>query len=143
MDTDVDGPIETYLLLGFVLSVAASAAGVLVVGIVLVKLPPGYFGDSAPPQPLPNTHSLVRWMVVVFKNLLGAALVMFGLIMSVPGIPGPGIMTIVIGLMLLDFADKRRWARWVISRPPILRAANSLRRQYGRPPFVMPRAVVR
>jgi Putative transmembrane protein (PGPGW) len=139
----VDGPIETYLLLGFVLSVAASAGGVVVVGIVLVKLPPGYFGDSVVPQPLPSIHPLVRWMVGVFKNLLGAALVMFGLIMSVPGIPGPGIVTIVIGLMLLDFADKRRWARWVISRPPILRAANSLRRKYGRPPFVMPAAVSR
>jgi hypothetical protein len=52
-------------------------------------------------------------------------------------------MTIVIGLMLLDFAEKRRWARWVISRPLILRAANSLRRKYEKPPFEMPPAVSR
>jgi hypothetical protein len=77
-------------------------------------------------------------MAVFLKNLLGAALVVLGLIMSVPGIPGPGIITIVIGLMLLDFAEKRRWARWLMSRPPILRAANRLRRKYGKPPFVMP-----
>lgn len=139
----MDGPIETYLLLGFALSAIASVGGVVVVGVVLVKLPPGYFGDSAGRQPLPNTHPLVRWTAVFLKNLLGAALVVLGLIMSVPGIPGPGIMTIVIGLMLLDFAEKRQWARWVISRPPILRAANSLRRKYGKPPFVMPPAVGR
>jgi hypothetical protein len=139
----VDGPIETYLLLGFVLSIIASVGGVVVVGIVLVKLPPGYFGDSAVRQPLPNTHPFVRWTVVVFKNLLGAALVMLGLIMSVPGIPGPGIMTIMIGLMLLDFAEKRRWARWVFSRPPLLRAINSLRWRYGKPPFVIPPAANR
>jgi hypothetical protein len=110
----VDGPVEKYLLLGFALSILASVGAVVVVGMVLVKLPLGYFGDCAVRQPFPNTHPLVRWTVVAFKNLLGAALVMLGLIMSVPGIPGPGIMTIVIGLMLLDFADKRRWARWVI-----------------------------
>ena len=49
----------------------------------------------------------------------------FGLVMSVPGIPGLGIVTIVIGSMLLDFAEKRRWARWIISRPPILRGKRS------------------
>jgi hypothetical protein len=133
----VNGPIETYLLLGFALSIIASVGGVVVVAIVLVTLPPDYFVDSAIRQLLPNTHPLIRWTVVFLKNLLGGTLVVFGLVMSVPGIPGPGIMTIVIGLMLLDFAEKRRWARWGISRPPILRAANGLRRKYGKPPFVM------
>jgi len=139
----VDGSIETYLLVGFALSVIASVGGIVVIGIVLVKLPPGYFSDSAARQFLPATHPLVRWTVVFVKNVLGAALVMLGLIMSVPGIPGPGVITIVIGLMLLDFAEKRRWARWVISRPPILRAINGLRRKYGKPPFEIPPAVSR
>ena len=133
-------PIETYLLLGFALSVVATVGGVVVVGTVLVKLPPAYFVAPAVRQPLGTTHSLVRWTVVFLKNLLGAALVVLGLIMSVPGIPGPGIITIVIGLMLLDFAEKRRWSRWVMSRRPILRAANNLRRKYGKPPFSMPPA---
>ena len=63
--------------------------------------------------------------------------VVLGFIMSVPAVPGPGIITIVIGLMLLDFAEKRRWARWVISRARILRAVNGLRRKYGKPPLNM------
>jgi hypothetical protein len=139
----VNEPIETYLLIGFALSVVVTLGGVVVVGVVLVKLPPGYFAAATVRQPLTNTHPLVRWTVVFLRNLLGATLVVLGLIMSVPGIPGPGIMTIVIGLMLLDFAEKRRWAGWVMSRPPILRAANGLRRKYGRPPFVMPPAANR
>ena len=130
-------PIETYLLIGFTLSVVVTVGGVVVVGVVLVNLPPGYFVAPNVPQPLPNSHPLVRWIVVFLRNLLGATLVVLGLIMSVPGIPGPGIITIVIGLMLLDFAEKRQWARWVISRPPILRATDGLRRKFGKPPFVM------
>ena len=134
----MDGSIETYLLLGFALSIIGSVGGVVIVGIVLVKLPADYFVDSARREPLLNTYPLVRWTGSFLKNLLGGALVALGLIMAVPGVPGPGIMAIVIGLMLLDFAEKRQWARWVISRPPILWAANGLRRKYGKPPFGMP-----
>jgi hypothetical protein len=139
----VNWSIETYLLVGFALSVVFTVGGVVVVGVVLVKLPPDYFVAPTVRLPLTNTHPIIRWTVVFLRNLLGAALVMLGLIMSVPGMPGPGILTIVIGLMLLEFAEKRRWARWVISRPPILRAANGLRRKYGKPPFVMPQAAGR
>ena len=135
--------IETYLLIGFALSVVVTVGGVVVVGVVLVKLPPGYFVAPTVRLPLPNTHPIIRWTVVFLRNLLGATLVVLGLIMSVPGIPGPGIMTIVIGVMVMDFAEKRRWPNWVISRPPILRAANGLRRKYGQPPFVMPPAAGR
>jgi hypothetical protein len=139
----VNVPVETYLLLWFALSVVATVGGVIVVGTVLVTLPPGYFVAPAVRQPLRTTHPLVRRTAVFLKNLLGTALIALGLIMSLPGIPGPGIITIAIGLMLIDFAEKRRWAAWVIGRPPILRAANRLRRRYGEPPFVMPPAVGR
>jgi hypothetical protein len=139
----VNGPIETYLLIGFTLSVVVTVGGVVVIGVVLVKLPPVYFVAPTVRQPLPNTHPLVRWMVVCLRNLLGATLVVSGLIMSVPGIPGPGIITIVIALMLLDFPEKRQWARWVISRLPILRATNGLRRKFGKPPLVMPPTAAR
>jgi hypothetical protein len=139
----VDGSVEAYLLLAFALSVIASVGGVVVIGVVLVKLPASYFGDATVHQPSSKTHPLARWTAVFLKNLLGAALVVLGLVMSVPGIPGPGIITILLGLMLLDFADKRRWASWVISRPPILRMANGLRRKYGQPPFAMPPAPIR
>ena len=86
----MDGSIETYLLFGFALSVIAFMAGVVVVGIVLVKLPPRYFVDPAVRQLLPNAHPLVRCTAVFLKNLVGTTLIVLGLIMSVPGIPGPG-----------------------------------------------------
>jgi hypothetical protein len=117
--------------------------GIVIVGVVLVKLPAGYFIDCADGHPVLNAQPLLRRTRVVLKNVLGAILVVLGFIMSVPAIPGPGIITIVIGLMLLDFAEKRRWARWVISRPPILRAVNGLRSKCGKPPFSLPAATTR
>ncbi|HVL69364.1 MAG TPA: PGPGW domain-containing protein [Vicinamibacterales bacterium] len=131
----MDGSIETYLLVGFALSIIGTVGGIVTFGIVLVKLPAGYFVDDPDGHSAPIAQSLLRRIGVVLKNVLGAVLVVLGLIMSVPAVPGPGIITIVLGVMLLDFAEKRRWARWVISRPPILRAVNGLRRKYGKPPF--------
>ena len=139
----MDRSIETYLLVGFALSIIGTVGGIVTFGIVVVKLPAGYFVDCADGQPVLNAHPLLRRTRVVLKNVLGAVLVVLGLIMSVPAIPGPGIITIVIGLMLLDFAEKRRWARWVISRPPILGAANRLRSKYGKSPFSLPEATTR
>lgn len=136
----MDGSIETYLLLGFASSVVGSVGGIVVVGVVLVRLPADYFARPLVGQPLLDPEPLA-WRVGRFlKNLLGAALVALGLIMSVPGIPGPGILAIVIGVMLSDFAGKRGWAGWVIGRPLIFQGANGLRRRYGRPPFRMPPA---
>jgi len=53
-------------------------------------------------------------------------LVVLGIIMALPGVPGPGILTIVLGVMLLNFPGKRRLERWLIRRPMVLSAMNRL-----------------
>jgi hypothetical protein len=50
------------------------------------------------------------------------------------------VMTMLLGLTVMDFEAKRRWTTWVITRRPMFRAANALRRTYGKPPLVMPPA---
>jgi hypothetical protein len=71
-------------------------------------------------------------MAVILKNVLGAVLVVLGVGMSLPFVPGPGIVTILVGVMLLDFRDKRRWERRLVSRPPIWWAINQLRQWCGK-----------
>jgi hypothetical protein len=131
----VDGSVETYLLLGLVLSVIGSLGAMVLVAVVFVRLPADYFCDSSTREFLPNRHPFLRRAVLFLKNVLGAVLLMVGVILSVPGIPGPGILTVLIALMLLDFRNKRRVERWVISCPLIMRGINSLRRRYGKAPL--------
>jgi hypothetical protein len=73
----------------------------------------------------------------ILKNVIGAGVVGLGLLLSFPGIPGQGILTILIGVMLLDFPGKRRLERAVIRRPRVLGAVNRLRARYGKPPLVL------
>jgi hypothetical protein len=54
-------------------------------------------------------HS-TRWLL---KNLLGYALIVAGIVMSVPFIPGQGILTLFVGLAIADWPGKRRFFRWL------------------------------
>jgi hypothetical protein len=72
--------------------------------------------------------------MLVVKNLLGCLFVVAGLLMLV--LPGQGLLSILIGIILLDFPGKYSVERWLISRPPVLHTVNWLRRRAGRPPLV-------
>lgn len=135
----MDAPAPwSYLLLGVVLFAVLSLGGLAVAGFLLVRLPPDYFRDSSPRPWWVGRHPVIRRIGLILKNLLGGVLVALGVLLSLPGVPGPGILTIVVGLMLLDFPGKRRVEQWLIGRPAILRTINRLRGRYGRPPLESP-----
>ena len=73
-------------------------------------------------------------MLMIGKNALGFILVVAGIIMLV--LPGQGVFTILIGIMLLNFPGKYRLERWIVARRPVLRSINWLRRRAGRAPLV-------
>jgi hypothetical protein len=112
----------------FVLSIVATV-------VVLVKLPDTYFKSEHGREFWVERHPALRWGGFVLKNLLGAVLVLFGILMSLPGVPGQGVLTILMGVMLLDFPGKRRLELKLVSRPKVLRAVNGIRRRFDRPPL--------
>lgn len=113
-------------LAGFTLSMA-------VLVLMLIKLPATYFCGPHPPQFWADRHPVLRWTGLVVKNLLGMLLILLGMVLSVPGIPGQGLVTILIGIMLLNFPGKRRLERRLVSRPQVFRAINWLRERLGKP----------
>jgi len=50
-------------------------------------------------------------------------------------LPGQGLLTIFVGLMLLDFPGKYQVERRAVSYKPILRSINWLRQRVGRDPL--------
>lgn len=114
----------------FVLSVILSA---VLVGIVLVKVPANYFHSEYQRTFLPNSSWMTRWGAVAAKNLVGAILVLAGIVMLIG--PGQGILTILIGLVLLDIPGKRPLEARLIKRPNVLAAINNLRAKYNKPPL--------
>jgi hypothetical protein len=62
-------------------------------------------------------------------------LVALGIVLSLPGVPGQGLLTVLLGLMLLDFPGRRRLEQKLLSRPSIVNAINHLRARFGKEPL--------
>jgi hypothetical protein len=124
-------------IIGLILFVLTFAGSIGLVSFMLVRIPATYFHSSHDRDLWVDRHRAVRWSGMVMKNVFGATLVILGIIMSVPGVPGQGILTILLGLMLLDLPGKRRWEQKLVRRPKVLQTINQLRGKFGKPPLVL------
>jgi hypothetical protein len=70
--------------------------------------------------------------------LLGVILLLLGLVLSLPLVPGPGFVLILLGVSLMDFPGKRRLELWILRTPSVLHPINRLRVRLGRPPLRVP-----
>ncbi len=125
------------VIVSLLVFVAFSVGSLLAASAVLVRLPSTYFCDSHPRELWINRHPVIRWVGLAAKNLMGIVLVFLGLVLTMPGIPGPGLLTVVIGALLLDFPGKRRLEKRLISYPRIFASINRLRARHGKPPLVL------
>jgi hypothetical protein len=122
--------IVLFSVVTFVLSIVATV-------IVLVKLPDTYFKAEHEREFWVEHHPALRWGGLILKNVLGGLLVLFGVLMSLPGVPGQGVLTILMGVMLMDFPGKRQLELKLVSRPKVLRAINRIRGRFDRAPLVL------
>ena len=101
------------------LGVASFGFTLMLIAYLIVQLPATYFLDSHVRQLWIDQHKVIRWSGTILKNLLGVVLILLGGALSIPGIPGQGLLTILIGVILLDFPGKRRLERAILRRPRI------------------------
>jgi hypothetical protein len=119
------------------ISALSFVVGILVTPRLLIRLPSDYFcRPHAPLERLRDAHPSARIALLVLKNALGALLVVAGVLMLV--LPGQGLLTLLVGLTLLDFRGKRRLTLWIVRRRPVLAAINWIRERAGHPPLLRP-----
>jgi archaellum biogenesis protein FlaJ (TadC family) len=101
---------------------------------LVARIPVDYFcHEKRHPTPLKQTHPILRIVSLVGKNLLGWVLLLGGLIMLF--IPGQGLLTIAMGLLLMDYPGKFSLERKIVRKPKILNSLNWLRRKVNTPPL--------
>jgi len=105
-----------------------------VVPLLIIRLPSDYFAHSRRlREDLDPRHPAVRVTFIVVKNVVGALLIAVGIAMLV--LPGQGLLTIVIGLTLVDFPGKYRVERAVVRQHTVHRAIDWIRTKAGKPPL--------
>jgi len=108
----------------------------IAVPLVILRLPKDY---------LRREHKLVRewpWclplLFMVLKNALGVLFFLSGLAMLI--LPGQGLLTMFIGLVMLDFPRKQILVRRILGYRRFLRVINRLRVRFGKPELEPPPA---
>jgi hypothetical protein len=138
MLTNVFGSITWHsVLIGVLLFAVTFTISLAIVSFIMVKIPPDYFHKDRPRELWADRHPVVRFLGIAAKNLLGVVLVVLGILMSIPGVPGQGILTILLGIMLLDFPGKRKLEHKLVSKPQVLKTINKLRHRFGRPDLLL------
>ena len=116
-------------------SVACFIGSLIVIPIILVRLPADYFDLRVPRTWMKNHHPVLKILGHVLKNSFGAVFLLAGFLMLF--LPGQGILTMLIGISLLDFPGKRRLEAQLIGRPKILTTINRVRHRFHKPPLVL------
>ncbi|HEY8075066.1 MAG TPA: PGPGW domain-containing protein [Labilithrix sp.] len=117
---------RTVEVIALVSSVAMFVFTVVAVPLFFARIPADYFLRE-------NAH---RLHVRIARNAIGVVLVGLGIAMLV--LPGQGVLTILVGLTLLDVPLKDRVVRWLLCHARVKHAVDALRAKAGNGPLIPP-----
>jgi purine-cytosine permease-like protein len=119
------------------LSLVAFFLTLILVPVLVVHIPPDYFlRKKRKLANLQGRYSVIRLTGIVVKNIFGIAFVLAGLAMLI--LPGQGIITILIGVMMLDFPGKLGLQKRIVQQPNVLSAINWMRAKANKPVLQIP-----
>ncbi len=118
-----------------VLSIVFFVGSLIAIPFILVRLPTDFFDTRVPRRWMENHHPVLRLLGHLAKNVVGAIFVFAGFLMLF--LPGQGILTMLIGITMLDFPGKRKLEAKMIGQPAVLNAINGMREKFGKPPLTI------
>ncbi len=127
--------LASHLALITIASIACSVVLTSIGALIVVLLPADYFDHRSHSAVAWTRHSLPRLLLLVLKNIFGVLFVCFGIILALPGVPGPGLLFVLLGVSMVDLPGKFAVQRRLIGNRLILKSVNLLRKRFSRPPF--------
>ena len=127
---------EQLLVWSGIISLIVFIASLLSLPWLVAQIPEDYFlSDKRQPTQWKDHHPLVRLLALIGKNLVGFGLILAGILMLF--LPGQGILTLVMGALLMDYPGKFQLERKIVKTPAILKGLNWLRAKANKPPLVI------
>lgn len=118
-----------------VVSLVFFVGSLIAIPYVLVRLPADYFDIRIPRSWMENHHPILRLVGHLVKNAIGAIFLFAGFLMLF--LPGQGLLTMLIGISMLDFPGKRKIEAKIIGQQTVLGVINGMREKFGKPPLVL------
>jgi len=128
---------EILLLAAGIISAAAFIGTALAVPFLINLLPEDYFLKEKRRESFTSPASaFIFFILFVIKNLTGLLLLFVGIALLF--MPGQGLLTIILSLVLLDFPGKWKLQKSIIRRKKIADALNWVRRRGGKRELIIP-----
>jgi len=108
----------------------------LLIPLIIGRLPRDCFLKLHGKNRARNPFSLLGVTIAIFRNLLGLLLLLAGIAMLF--LPGQGLLTILLGGLLISFPGKEKLIDNLVSRPKIQQSMDWLRKKRGKLPFIWP-----
>ena len=78
-----------------------------------------------------SRYPLLKLLVLVTKNFFGVLLLLSGILMLV--LPGQGILTIITGLVFIDYPGKYKFERKLLRQKGVINSINWIRSRLSKP----------
>jgi hypothetical protein len=117
------------------LSIVFFVGSLIAIPFILIRLPTDFFDTRVPRRWMEDHHPILRLLGHLVKNVVGAIFLFAGFLMLF--LPGQGVLTMLIGVTMLDFPGKRKLEAKMIGQPTVLNAINSMREKFGKPPLMI------
>ena len=124
---------------GVLIGLGASSILIFIISILgiswfVAQIPEDYFLSSKrKPSKWQEQKPILRLAVLFGKNIIGVSLIIGGLLMLV--LPGQGLLTIVTGLLLINYPGKYKLEQKLVAIPSVFRALNWIRVKANKPPL--------
>jgi hypothetical protein len=125
---------ETALRFLFWFSLATFFGTLILIPLLVIHIPEDYFAMGKRVRLYRRDgHPALQLVFIGIKNVLGITFIITGIAMLV--LPGQGLLTILIGIMLTDFPGKYRFERKLVTRKRVWKSVNWIRIKAGKPPL--------
>ena len=124
------------ILLGWLglLSLLTFVGSLIAVPVLVVRLPQDYLAMQKYDRR--RRYGIWWWPMQVMKNMVGVVLLLCGMAMLV--LPGQGLLTLFIGLSLVNFPGKPLLIKKLVRQRQVMHSINWLRRKFDRAPLAEP-----
>jgi hypothetical protein len=117
-----------------IISIVLFLLTLIFVPVIVVNLRADHFVRAKDAEK--KQRSVFSVIFYIGKNSLGILLLLLGLLLIV--LPGPGWLTILAGIALVDFPFKHKLELKILTIPVVCKAINHYRTKHKKPPLIFP-----
>jgi hypothetical protein len=115
-------------------SLALLIVSIAIIPWIVIKIPENYFHQKYRVRvSKKSSHPLFAQLLAGLKNIAGFIFVVLGILMLV--LPGQGILTILMGIFIMNFPGKYKLERKIVALPRVLKSLNWIRSKANKPPL--------